>query len=80
MQPVHPSRNDVGFTLIELLVVVLILGLVAALALPGFQSTISRNRVASQHNELLAGLSMARSEAIRRNAPVSLCAATATQD
>lgn len=74
-----PTRHVSGFSLIELLVVVLIVAIVAGLALPGFQRTLASNRLVSQHNELLAGLSLARSEAIRRNTPVALCAANAAQ-
>lgn len=78
MQARIQHRNR-GFTLIELLVVVVILGIVAGLGLPSFLETIARNRVVAQHNELMAGLAFARSEAIRRNSTVSMCAANAAQ-
>lgn len=56
-----------GFTLIELMVVIVILGVLVAIALPSFQNTIRRNRVAAATNELVASLNLARSEALRNN-------------
>lgn len=76
-----PARyRHTGFTLIELLVILIILGIVAALALPSFQETIARNRLVAQHNEVMAAFSLARAEAIKRNAPVAFCAANADQN
>ena len=79
MQASPRPHRSAGFSLIELLTVLVILGLVAGLGLPSFLDVIARNRVVSQHNEILAGLSYARAEAIRRNVPVALCAANAAQ-
>lgn len=65
-----------GFTMIELMITIAILGILIALAVPSFRALIVSNRITSHANELLAGLQIARSEAIRANARAVLCAST----
>jgi type IV fimbrial biogenesis protein FimT len=55
-----------GFTLIEVLVAVAILGVLIAIAMPSFTSTIRRFRTEAIRDDLMASLQVARSEAIRR--------------
>jgi type IV fimbrial biogenesis protein FimT len=65
--------NHRGFTLIELLVVIAVLGLSLAAAYPSFRTAIQNNRVTTQANELLTGINLARSEALRASRFVSVC-------
>ena len=69
------SRQKVtGFTLLELMVIIAILAILITLALPSFQGTLRSNRVATASNELLASLSLARSEGIRSTRGGGVCA------
>ncbi len=61
-----------GFTLIELMVTVTVLGVLLAIGLPSFTSMFASNRIATQTNEFVAALNLARAESIRRGQPVAL--------
>lgn len=70
----HSSKTGArGYTLIEAMVVVALLGLLLAVATPSFVSLMQRNRAAGEINTLIGDLQFARSEAIKRGLPVSLC-------
>ncbi len=64
------SKRLSGFTLIEVLVVIALLGIVTALAAPGFASLVQSNRVQAAAGELQRALYYARSEAMSRGVNV----------
>lgn len=72
LRPAHA-----GFTIIELMIVVTLLAVLAAFAFPSFQSFIASNRLTAESNELLSGMNLARSEAVRVQRRVVLCRAAA---
>lgn len=68
----HTSR---GFTLIELMVVITIAGVMLGIGVPSFKSFIAGQRVKTAAGDFSNAAIYARSEAIKRNAEVSLAAA-----
>ncbi len=72
-KPFVPFQPNSGFTLIELIVTLTIAAILLALAAPSMTSFIRRDRLVTQGNELVADLSLARSEAIKRGFRVTLC-------
>lgn len=69
-------KRSRGFTLIELMITLVLAAIILTLAVPGFQDIIRNNRAATQANELVTALGLARSEAVKRGARVSLCPST----
>jgi type IV fimbrial biogenesis protein FimT len=67
----RPPRTA-GFTLIELMVVVAIIVILGAVAMPSLAGLVANQRARAASADLYAGLTLARSEAIKRNLPVSL--------
>jgi type IV fimbrial biogenesis protein FimT len=75
------NRNQQhGFTLIETMVVVSILAILATLAAPSFRELLAAQRVKNAASDLLADMMLARSEAIRRNRPVTISAINSSWD
>lgn len=67
------KRRIGGFTLLELMVTIAIAAILLTIALPSFQGALRSNRVATASNEVLASLSLARTEAIRGIGPAGVC-------
>ena len=75
----HSKMKDKqgGFTLIELMFTVVVLAVLLAIGVPNFRDFLRNSRMAAQANDLLSAVNLTRSEAVKRRAPVTLCAGTA---
>lgn len=71
------NRKPRGFTLIELMVVVALAAILAAMAAPSFKSFVSGQRVKTAASDFAMAAIFARSEAIKRNADVTITSVTA---
>lgn len=71
-------RTNTGFTLPELLVVVAVVGILAAVGMPSLQSLIQSHQIKNASFELFSSISLARSEAIKRNGNVTLTPISST--
>lgn len=72
-----PGSNR-GFTLVELMIAVAVIGILAIVAVPSMTALINNSRTTGQTEELVGALQLARAEAIRRNARVTICPGTGT--
>lgn len=71
---IDPSNR--GLTLIEMLVVISLIAILGALATPSLTGLLNRSRIAGEINRLVGDLQFARSEAIKRGQPVTVCASS----
>jgi type IV fimbrial biogenesis protein FimT len=66
-------RNQSGFTLVELMVVVALVAILAMLATPSWRTLQVRNNIRALVNDYTLSVYFAKSEAVRQNAPVTVC-------
>lgn len=66
-------RREAGLTLMELLVAIAVLGVLLSIGVPAFGNFAVDSRLASATNRFVSAIHLARSEAVRRNARVTLC-------
>lgn len=69
------SGRAAGFTIVELMITVAVASILLAVAIPSFNQMIVSGRLTAQANEMVAALTLARSEAIKRNANITFCRA-----
>jgi len=65
-------KNIKGFTLIELMVTLVVLGVLVFLALPTYTIWLQNTQIRTAGEAILSGMTLARSEAARRNTSVEL--------
>jgi len=71
----HPDMkaNNAGFTLLELMVAITVLALLLGIGVPGFRDFVRNSRMTAATNDIVTDFSIARSEAVKRRVPVTLC-------
>ncbi len=70
MKPITTKNS--GMTLLELLIAIAIIGILATIGVPAFNSTIANSRLTSSTNLLVGLINYARSEAITLGAQVTV--------
>jgi type IV fimbrial biogenesis protein FimT len=66
-------RREAGLTLVELLVALAVAAVLLGIGMPAFGGLIQDTRLTTTTNRLVSALHLARSEAVRHNARVTLC-------
>ena len=73
-------RQQEGFSLVELMLVIMVLGIGLGLGVSSFVQVRATSEMAAAVNDLVASLHAARSEAVTRRSPVTICAASGDTD
>ena len=68
------NNKQTGFTLYELLITVLIVGVILAMGIPNLRQFTQNSRMTSAANDLNSAFHLARSEASRAKATITICA------
>jgi type IV fimbrial biogenesis protein FimT len=76
LPPDPAGTRQRGMSLVELMFTILIVAVLATLAVPSFRDASLGSRLAATANSLHGSIQIARSEAIKANAPVTLCASS----
>ncbi|MEK8029394.1 GspH/FimT family pseudopilin [Ideonella sp. DXS29W] len=74
------AASSRGFTLVELLVTMAIAGIVLMLAVPSMTQFLSDRAAEANAQEFVEAIRFARTEAMKRSRPVSICATSAPED
>lgn len=67
------KTRHAGFTLLELLTTIAVLSVIVAIGVPNFREFVRNSRMTAAANDIVTDFNLARSEAIKRGVPVTLC-------
>lgn len=67
-----PTSRPNGFTLVELMVTLVVLSVFLGLAVPSFRGLLDAQRLKAMAYDMVADLSLARSEALKRGSDITL--------
>nr|WP_294975587.1 GspH/FimT family pseudopilin [uncultured Pseudomonas sp.] len=70
---VHSRRASGGFTLLELMVTLAVLAILISIAAPSFTDATLSGKLSASAHDLVAGVVLGRSEAIKRNKVAKMC-------
>lgn len=65
-----------GFTLIELLVTLSVASILLSIAVPSYRVFVQDSLLVTQSNSFFSAMALAKSEAVKRNSPVTICSST----
>lgn len=68
------ANRQLGFNLLELMVTVLVLGVVLGFGVPSFRQFQRNSLMTSVANDVVGAIYLARTEAVKRQVPVTMCA------
>lgn len=69
----HWRAAQRGFTLIEAMISIAVMAILMTIAVPSFKDASLRSQLRASANDLVASAHLARSEAIKRNAVITMC-------
>lgn len=75
MSRAFPSRQG-GYNLLELMMTLIVAGIVLGVGVPSFSEFMATNRMVSATNDMVTSIHFARTEAVKRRLPVTLCASS----
>lgn len=69
-----PMKRNLGFTMVELVITLAVAAVLTVLSIPSFLEYVANSRMSSATTLLVSHLNAARSEAVTRGEPVTVCA------